>query len=137
MKEKHPSEERWERSAGFVYFIAAGDPPIALKIGISTERDIKRRFSTIQSSNHEPLTLLGVIRFDQGQRPMLEAEQHEKTLHQRFEHLQRMRNGWTGCEWFTAAPELLAFVAQNAAPPDEHDLPSSVAKPGPGQPGCH
>lgn len=132
VKQKAESQDRWERSPGFVYFIAAGAPPVAVKIGISTERDLKRRFSTIQSSNHEPLTLFGLIPFRDGERPMLAAERAERSLHQRFAHLQRFRNGWTGCEWFTATPELLEFVAKEAARPDSHGLPESLAKFGPG-----
>ena len=38
------AQEIWERSPGFVYFIAAGDPPDdikAIKIGISTDATIE------------------------------------------------------------------------------------------------
>ena len=132
----HPSEDKWERSCGYVYFIAAGDPSIAVKIGISTERDLKRRFSTIQSSNHEPLSLLGVIRFEGSERPMLDAQRHEKSLHVRFARLQRMQSGWTGSEWFTATPELMEYVSSVTSPPHEHDLPCSVARHGPGLDPC-
>ncbi len=131
---KTESGERWERSPGYVYFIGVGVPPQAVKIGISTQRDIGRRLSTLQGGNHEPLTLLGVIPFEAGERPMLEAARHEAELHERFASAQRFRKGWAGSEWFTASPELFTLIAEQAVPPSARGLPSSIAKPGPGRP---
>jgi len=126
--EKTESQDRWERSPGFLYFIAASDPPIAIKIGISTQRDVRRRFSTIQGANHEPLFLLGVIPFAQGERPMLDAQRKEAELHVRFAQPQRFREGWAGSEWFTPAPELMAFISEVALLPlstaSSHPSPS-------------
>jgi len=60
----------WWKNPGIIYFIAAGEPPVAIKIGmaaITGNRDLKaaveRRLSQIQSSNNERLRLLGVIHF--------------------------------------------------------------------------
>jgi hypothetical protein len=135
MAAKTESGDRWERSPGYVYFLSVGDPPVAIKIGISTKRDILRRLGTLQCGNHEPLTLLGVIPFEGGERPMIEAYQRERELHARFAHLQRFRNGWAGSEWFTASPELVSFALSISTPPDVRGLPSSIAKLGPGKKG--
>ena len=134
-KKKDPGEERWERKAGYVYFIAAGDPPEAIKIGISTVDDIKRRLSTIQSSNHVPLRIIGLVRFEGVVRPMLAAQQRERELHELFRQAQRMRNGWTGCEWFNPTPELLALISDEAQPPSRFGVEATAAKLGPGL-GC-
>ena len=75
MPAKTESGDRWERSPGYVYFIAVGDPPVAVKVGISTQRDIVRRLSTLQCGNHEPLLLLGVIPFEGTERPTVAARQ--------------------------------------------------------------
>lgn len=133
MAAKTESGERWERSPGYVYFIAVGDPPSAVKIGISTQRDIARRLSTLQCGNHEPLTLLGVFPFDSGERPMLKAARREAELHAQFAHLQRFRKGWAGSEWFTASRELLAIIEAETVRPEERGLAASIAKPGPGR----
>jgi hypothetical protein len=133
MTAKTESGDRWERSPGYVYFIGVGDPPTAVKVGISTQRDITRRLSTLQCGNHEPLILLGVIPFEGTERPMLEAAKREAELHGQFAVLQRFRKGWAGSEWFTASPELLELVRSTATPPSQRGLPSTLAKPGPGR----
>jgi hypothetical protein len=93
-------QDRWERSAGYVYFLAAGDPPIAIKIGITTQATLKPRVMRIQGSNHEPLPLLGVIAISDGERPMNAALQLEGELHRQFFHLQRFERGRVAVEWF-------------------------------------
>lgn len=134
MASKTESGARWERSPGFVYFIAVGQPPVAVKIGIATQRDLPRRLSTLQCGNHEPLTLIRVIPVEGQERPMLEAARLEAELHARFAHLQRFRKGWAGSEWFTFTDELQAFVAAAGVAPAERGLLDSAAKPGPGRP---
>lgn len=134
MVAKTESGDRWERSPGYVYFIGVGVPPTAIKIGVSTQRDIVRRLSTLQGGNHEPLTLLAVIPFEGGERPMVEAAKREAELHARFAPLQRFRRGWAGSEWFTASPELLDFISKETVSPSQRGLPPSIAKPGPGRP---
>lgn len=78
-----------------VYFVRAGN---RIKIGMSS--DVPRRVKSLQTASSEPLQLLAI---KQGGR----AE--EKSLHDRFAHLRQ--HG----EWFTAAPELLAFIAAPTA----------------------
>lgn len=101
-------QEAWERSPGFVYFIAAGN---AIKIGISKETKLLDRYSSIQSSNHEPLKLLGVIPFRESERPMKDAEKHEKELHKKFEQFRRKG---AGSEWFSAQPEIKKYIENEA-----------------------
>jgi hypothetical protein len=91
---KTESGDRWERSPGYVYFIGVGDPPTAIKVGISTHGDITRRLSTLQCGNHEALILLGVIPFEDSERPMLEAARREAELHAQFAKSQRFKKGW-------------------------------------------
>jgi hypothetical protein len=45
---------------------------------------MKTRLKAIQSANHEPVELLGVIRFDSGEKALLQAERAERELHKRF-----------------------------------------------------
>jgi hypothetical protein len=119
----------WYAKQGVVYFIAAGRPPVAIKIGVTQRFKVANRLRAIQGSNHEPIDLLGVICFELGDKPLFEAERREAALHRQFAHLQRFEHGWCGFEWFTSAPELLEFIAANAVPPQTVDLPRSVCRP--------
>ncbi len=132
MAEKSDFQDAWERSPGYVYFMAAGNPCVAIKIGITKTSQLRQRLGSIQGSNHEPLTLLGVIPFAEGERPMKDAEQKERELHSLFAHLQRFETGWVGSEWFTPAPDLRSFIAEHAAAPKTLGLVESVARHGPG-----
>lgn len=118
-----------------VYFIAAGTPPVAIKIGMAAQtgentlRDtIKRRLSAIQTSNHEAIMLLGVIYFESGDYPTRDAETRERELHLEFAHLQRFKEGTKGAEWFTATPELLARIQELATRPAELGLPETYSE---------
>jgi T5orf172 domain len=106
VKYGHP----WYRKTGLVYFIAAGDPPCAIKIGVSTHDAFGERLRSIQSANHERIKVLGVIHFDEGDLPMRDAELLERKLHQQFRGFCRAPLGLVGAEWFTAVPELLSFI---------------------------
>lgn len=81
-----------------------------------------RRLSQIQSSNHEPVQLLGVIHFTEGEHPTRQAEARERELHREFAHLQRFKPYTRGAEWFTPSPELLARIREIATPPEELNL---------------
>ena len=129
---KSAEQEAYEQSSGYVYFIAAGEPPAAIKIGVTKADSFAKRLSTHQGSNHEPLRVLGVIESTSGERPMAEAMRLEGELHSRFAHLQRFEKGWVGSEWFSAAPVLMTYIDENTTPPGELGLPESVARPGPG-----
>ena len=121
----------WELQPGLVYFIAAGDPPTAIKIGISTAGTMRKRLKQHQSSNHEPLYLLGLVYFEDVERPMAEANHLENELHDRFSSQRRFSTG-PGNEWFSPSEELLAYIRENAKAPAEFGLVESVAKHGPG-----
>src|SRR3990172_190578 len=91
-----PSTIAWWRNPGVIYFIAAGEPPVAIKIGmaaITRERSLRdtivRRLSQIQSSNHELVRLLGVLHYTQGEYPTRDADARERELHNEFKHLCR------------------------------------------------
>ena len=132
MAAKGAEQEIWERSEGYVYFVAAGDPPVVVKIGITTAPRLGNRVREHQGSNHEPLRLLGAIPFRDSERPMADAQAREQSLHRQFADLQRFEAGWAGSEWFTATPGLLAFIESVAKSPAELRAPESEAKPGPG-----
>jgi hypothetical protein len=121
----------WWRSPGVVYFIAAGSPPIAIKVGMAAQTQnqnlkstIIRRLSQIQSSNHEMVKLLGVVYFSEGKYPTRNAEILERELHMEFVHLQRFKKYSRGAEWFTAAPELMDRIRSIASPPEQYGLPT-------------
>jgi hypothetical protein len=81
---KSTDQDKWERSPGYVYFIAAGDPPLAIKIGITIQSGLKQRLRAHQSSNHEPLRILKLIPFDSQNRPMVAAQELESELHTKY-----------------------------------------------------
>jgi hypothetical protein len=109
----------WWAKDAVVYFISAGKPAIAVKIGVTTWAAVTRRLSALQSANHEPLELLGVIPFRNMAQPMKAAEDRERALHRQFRHLQRTKEGNRGYEWFTAKEELLQFIRLEASHPDQ------------------
>ena len=121
----------WELQPGFVYFIAAGDPPSAIKIGVSTATTMKGRLKAHQSSNHEPLYVLGLIEFLQEDKPMAEANRLELELHGRFSAARRFLSG-PGNEWFTPNQDLYEYIQQYSTPPEEFGLSRCIAKLGPG-----
>src|SRR6266571_4182718 len=139
-KETSDSEHtlKWWRCPGVVYFLGAGEPPRAIKIGMlaqtgqSTLREsVIRRLTKIQTSNHEPIALLGVILFSEGPYPTRSADARERELHIKFAHLQRFKADTCGAEWFTPAPDLMAFIASETTAPEklEKPLPRYVCVP--------
>lgn len=116
-------QEDWWRSPGYVYFIAAGDPPAAIKIGVTKMDKLKDRIREHQSSNHETLSFLGVVPFLDSECPMKDAEAHEQELHNKFVKFQRRQGA--GHEWFTADPELMEYIEKNATPVFKPDVPES------------
>jgi len=75
------------------------------------------------------IELIGVIPFEDGERPMLAAEAHERELHRRFGHLQRFERGWVGSEWFTTAADLMDFITAHTTPPAKLGLPNTIGRP--------
>ena len=126
---KSEYQREWEDSLGVVYFLAAGKPYRAIKIGVTKKESIEKRLRHIQSANHELIEVLGFIVFENCNKPMLRAELKEKELHKKFSHLQRFEAGWVGSEWFTADKEMLEYIKENTIPPEELSVDRTVAKP--------
>lgn len=118
----------WYGKAGFIYFVGAGAPPVAIKIGVTQQSTMKRRLKNIQSANHEHIELLGVIAFSEGDKPLLDAEAAERALHQKFKAYQRFINSSVGSEWFTSSSEIVEYISANCVEPETLGLPRSVAK---------
>jgi hypothetical protein len=125
----------WHRLPGLVYFLKAGD---AIKIGVTTvgsgktlKQAVKRRMTQVQSANHEPVELLGVMSFSapDGDMPTFLAETLERELHIRFVSSQRFKPHTVGAEWFTASGDLLAYIRENAKTPEALGLPRVIATP--------
>ena len=122
----------WYSKPGFLYFIGAGNPLKAIKIGVAIKSGFTQRLRHPQSANHEPLQVLGVIEFSGQDIGMRQAEILERELHKKFHNHQRFLNGWVGSEWFNPAEEILIFMQENASPCEAHNLSATVAKLGPG-----
>lgn len=118
MTEKPRKSSEWYRRPRIVYFFGAGDPPVAIKIGMTTripdkrdlQQSIRLRHKQIQSTNHETIQLLGIICFDKGEFPARDAEQLEQELHIRFKAQQRFKDNTPGHEWFNPGAELLDYI---------------------------
>lgn len=124
----------WWKCPGVVYFFAAGNPPIAIKIGVTAvtkgnlQQAIHRRFRQIQSSNHETIELLGVICFSVGEYPTRLAEVRERELQNRFASLLRFKQHSLAAEWFAPSAELLDYIRENAEPPEALSLRRIIAQ---------
>jgi hypothetical protein len=114
----------WYSRDAVIYFLAAGNPPKAIKIGMTGRKDLGRRMLTIQGSNHERISLLKAIEFVGGDKPAKRAENEERKLHIKFASLQRSKRGLVGSEWFNWQEPLISFV--NGLPPLPDDLASLV-----------
>lgn len=93
---------KWWRSPGVIYFLAAGTPATAIKIGVTTRATMLDRMKKTQAHNHEHVELLGVIRFSDGEYPTRDAEEHASRLHGEYAHLCRFKPHTRGSDWFTA-----------------------------------
>lgn len=125
----------WWRCPGLVYFLAVGEPPIAVKIGMlavtpktNVRSAMARRLSHIQSANHELVQVLGVIPFASGDHPTKDAEDRERQLHTEFAHLARFKANTRGAEWFNASTALLARVQEVAQSPEAAGVPRTVGQ---------
>ena len=129
-----PSTREWWGCPGVVYFLGVGTPVVAVKIGmlavtgkLTLQTAVARRMGQIQTSNHEPIQLLGLISFSECEFPTREAEVTERVLHSEFAHLARFAAGTKGAEWFSCSPELLSRIQQIAVAPEVFGLPKSFA----------
>jgi hypothetical protein len=126
-KPKSQYQDEWERSQGAIYFLAAGSPPIAIKIGTCKLHEVKKRILTIQGMNHEVLEVLGIIPFADGERPRAQADIEEAALHRRFAETSRFNGAGRSSEWFYPSEELLAYITDSTRKPEEFGIPKSVA----------
>jgi hypothetical protein len=136
--ESSPSTREWLSCAGVLYFLAVGDPFIAIKIGVAAQTGTKdlrstveRRLDQIQSSNHEPIQLLGIIHFEKSayEYPMWHADALERELHNEFQPLARFARDTRGSEWFSVSEDLLNRIKKLSVPPESLGLPRFFCNP--------
>jgi hypothetical protein len=133
-----PSTIAWWSCPGIVYFLAVGEPYIAVKIGVAAQTGtkdlrstVKRRLDQIQSSNHEPIQLIGIVHFEKHkyEYPMWEADALERELHNQFQHHARFARDTRGSEWFTPSDKLLLRIKEISVPPEQLNLPRFFCSP--------
>lgn len=129
-----PSTQKWWACPGVVYFLGVGNPVAAVKIGMlaitsqfTLASAVRRRLSQIQTSNHEPVQVLGLKPFESGAFPTREAEILERQLHIEFAHSARFKPGSKGSEWFHSSPQLLQRIAELSVPPERFNIPRCIA----------
>ena len=118
----------WYAKPGFVYFIGAGEPLVAIKIGVTVATGFRSRLRGHQSSNHEPLRVLGIIDFSGPDKNMRAAEQLEQALHKQFSDHQRFQAFGVGCEWFNPHQIILDYIQENCISCADVGLPDIVVK---------
>lgn len=117
---------KWWTSPGIIYFFGAGSPAVAIRIGVTTRATLLDRMKKTQAHNHEPIELLGVIRFVDGEFPTRDAEDKVRLLHAQFVHLCRFKPHTRGADWFAASPELLKQIAETTLSPETLGFPRFV-----------
>ena len=129
-----PSTVKWWSCPGVVYFLGVGDPTVAVKIGmlaitekLNIQTAVARRVGQMQTSNHEPIQILGLISFGDCDHPTRQAEIVERELHLKYSHLSRFKSGTKGAEWFNSSPELLAEIDSISQRPDSVGIPRCYA----------
>lgn len=111
---------------GVIYFIAAGLPPRAIKIGMSQKESLLERLRSIQSSNHEKIRLMGIIEYGPPLEASLkDAEIREQEICRQFHSLAFRKEDQAGHEWFRPESELISFVMDHGAPLS-NDFPNRV-----------
>ena len=129
-----PSTVKWWSCPGVVYFLGVGSPTIAVKIGmlaitekLNIQTAVARRIGQMQTSNHEPIQVLGLISFSNCDHPTRQAEIVERELHIKYAHLARFKSGTKGSEWFNSSPELLAEISDISLQPESVGVPRCYA----------
>lgn len=129
-----PSTLKWWRCQGVVYFLGVGDPISAIKIGMlavtetfNFQTAVMRRVGQMQTSNHEPIQILGIIQFSESEFPTRTAEATERELHLKYAHLARFRPGTKGSEWFNCSAELLEEISNISVLPETLGIPRCIA----------
>ncbi|MGN6111862.1 MAG: GIY-YIG nuclease family protein [Luteimonas sp.] len=129
-----PSTIKWWSCPGVVYFLGVGSPTTAVKIGmlavtenLNVQSAVARRVGHMQTSNHEPIEVLGLITFAECDYPTRAAEIKERELHLKYAHLARFRSGTKGAEWFNCSEALMDEILAVATPPESLGIPRCYA----------
>jgi hypothetical protein len=129
-----PSTVKWWNCPGIVYFLGVGNPIAAVKIGmlaitekLNIQTAVARRIGQMQTSNHEPIQVLGLISFCDCDHPTRQAEIVERELHLKYAHLARFKSGTKGSEWFNSSPDLLAEISTISVLPESVGIPRCYA----------
>lgn len=125
---------KWWNCPGIVYFLGVGCPTSAVKIGmlaitekLTLQTAVARRVGHMQTSNHEPIEVLGIIQFSECDLPTRAAEAKERELHLKYAHLARFKSGTKGAEWFNCSAALLDEICAIASSPESLGIPRSYA----------
>lgn len=100
---------------------------LAITGKLNLQTAVARRVGQMQSSNHEPIEVLGTISFDNCDHPTRQAEIVERELHLKYAHLARFKPGTKGAEWFNSSPELLSEISRISAKPESAGIPRCYA----------
>ena len=129
-----PSTVAWWSCPGVVYFLGVGAPVFAVKIGmlavtekLNVQTAVARRVGQMQTSNHEPIQVLGLISFSECDFPTRSAEIKERELHIKYAGQARFKAGTKGSEWFNCSPELLAEISAISSTPESFGIPRCYA----------
>lgn len=129
------STRDWWSRPGIVYFVAAGEPAVAIKIGMTTQgphqtlvEAVSKRLKAIQTGNHELIRLIGIVHITEREYPSRDAEILERELHLEFAHLARFNHGCPGAEWFTAHQSLIERIESISSSPQEFGLPTKFSE---------
>jgi hypothetical protein len=87
---------------------------------------IRQRHKQIESSNHETITLLGLIPFLDGELPARRAELCERELHQHFADLQRFKPHTCGAEWFSYGTQLVEYIEKHSCRPEKFGIEATM-----------
>jgi hypothetical protein len=129
-----PSTLKWWSCPGVVYFLGVGRPTSAVKIGmlavtekLNIQTAVARRVGQMQTSNHEPIEVLGIMLFAECDFPTRAAETKERELHLKYAHLARFKSGTKGAEWFNCSSALLDEIRVISSPPESLGIPRCYA----------
>jgi hypothetical protein len=129
-----PSTIKWWSCPGVLYFLGVGDPIVAVKIGmlaitenLNLQTAVARRVGQMQTSNHEPIQILGLMSFLDCDFPTRTAETRERELHIKYAHQARFKAGTKGSEWFNSSAELLDEILAISVRPESLGIPRCFA----------
>lgn len=107
---------------------------VAIKIGMlavsaqfTLQSAVRRRLSRIQTSNHEPVQVLGRKPCQSGAAPTRDAEALERKSHIEFVHSARLTPDTRGSEWFHSSVRLPQRVSGLSVPLARLGVSRSIA----------